>query len=79
MERALLAACETNPLILKDPAPFARLSAHKDSALEFTVRVWTKNENYWDVYFDLLEKTNRAFEAAGIHVPFPQMDVHVKQ
>ncbi|WP_218162438.1 mechanosensitive ion channel family protein [Alkalibacterium sp. 20] len=41
-------------LILKDPEPFIRLSKHGDSAVEYTVRVWTKTENYWAVHFDLI-------------------------
>lgn len=76
VERALLAACETNPLILKDPAPFARLSAHKDSALEYTLRVWCRAADYWQVYFDLQRDVKRSFEANGITIPFPQLDVH---
>lgn len=67
-----------HPLALKDPAPFVRLSAHGDSALTFTTRVWCKNADYWDVYFDLTEGVKKAFDEKGIQIPYPQMDVHVK-
>lgn len=67
-----------HPLALKEPAPFVRLSAHGDSALTFTTRVWCKNADYWDVYFDLTEGVKKAFDQKGIQIPFPQMDVHVK-
>ena len=78
VERALLAACAQNPLILEDPAPFARLSGHKDSALEYTVRAWCKTEDYWTVWFDLQRDVKNAFDRAGITIPFPQVDVHRK-
>lgn len=64
-------------LVLSDPAPFVRLSAHGDSALTYTVRVWCRSENYWDVNFDLTEQVKQAFDKNGIEIPFPQMDVHV--
>lgn len=67
-----------HPLALKEPAPFVRLSAHGDSALTFTTRVWCKNADYWDVYFDLTEGVKKAFDEKGIQIPYPQMDVHVK-
>lgn len=75
----LLGVAESLPQTLKDPEPFVRLSDHKDSALEFTVRVWCKSDDYWDVYFDLIEKANRAFKEKGIEVPVPRMNVSVKQ
>lgn len=66
-----------HPLALKDPAPFVRLSAHGESALTYTVRVWCKSENYWDVNFDIMEGVKEAFDKNGITIPYPQVDVHV--
>lgn len=70
---------DKHELIKKDPEPFIRLSKHADSALEFTVRVWTDTADYWTVYFDLLEQVKIAFDANGIEIPYPQMDVHIKE
>ncbi len=64
-------------LVLKDPAPFVRLSAHADSALTYTVRAWCKNADYWAVHFDLMEGVKAAFDQNGIAIPFPQVDVHI--
>ena len=66
-----------HPLALKDPAPFVRLSAHGESALTYTVRVWCKSENYWDVNFDIMEGVKEAFDKNGNTIPYPQVDVHV--
>ena len=68
-----------HPMVLPDPAPFVRLSAHSDSSLTYTVRAWCKSENYWDVNFDLTEQIKVAFDKNDIQIPFPQMDVHVTQ
>ena len=71
-------AAQAHELVLDDPAPFVRVSAHGTSSLTLTMRVWTKTENYWTVYFDLLETVKRAFDENGIEIPFDQLDVHVK-
>ena len=69
---------QEHPLALAEPAPQVRLSAHSDSSLTYVVRVWSKNEDYWTVFFDLTEGIKKAFDENGIEIPFPQMDVHVK-
>ncbi len=73
----LLDEAQKHELALKDPAPFARLTNQGDSALEFTLRVWTKAGDYWTVNFDLLERLNDRLEKEGIEIPFNQLDVHV--
>lgn len=62
-------------LIISCPEPFVRLSSHGDSALVYTVRVWTKKENYWTVYFDLLEEVKKAFDENDISIPYPHIQI----
>lgn len=69
---------EEHPMALAEPQPMVRLAAHGDSALTYKVRVWCKNEDYWNVYFDLTESVKKAFDQNAISIPYPQMDVHVK-
>ncbi len=68
---------ESNPMALKNPEPFVRLSEHSDSALTYTVRIWCKNADYWDVNFDTIENVKKAFDENGIQIPYNQIDVHV--
>ena len=65
--------------ILTDPATFVGLSEMADSSVNLTARAWVKGEDYWDVFFDINEKTYDAFNAEGISIPFPQMDVHLQK
>ena len=65
--------------ILTDPAPAVNLSKMADSSLDFSVRVWVNADDYWPVNFRLLDNGKRALDTAGISIPYPQMDVHVKQ
>ena len=75
----LLEEADKHELVLKDPAPFARLSKQNESSLDFTMRVWVESQNYWTVHFDLLEALNNRLEAEGIEIPFNQLDVNIKK
>ena len=74
----LRAIIDKHELILKEPEPFIRLAEMADSSLNFKVRVWSKTEDYWTVFFDLTEAAKNEFDKNGISIPFPQMDVHIK-
>ena len=65
--------------ILKEPAHFIGLGELADSSINFTVRVWVKSADYWDVYFQLTEKVYNTFNQEGINFPFPQLTVHNAQ
>ena len=62
--------------ILKAPAPLIAVGELADSSVNFNVRPWVKSGDYWDVKFDLTEGIKLAFDAQGISIPYPQMDVH---
>ena len=51
----LLGMVQNDARVAKDPAPFCRLTEWGDSSLNFTLRVWTKSGDFWNVKFDLLE------------------------
>ena len=65
--------------ILSDPAPGIALGELADSSVNFNVRPWVKNEDYWPVRADLLERIKLAFDANGISIPFPQQDVYMHE
>jgi len=63
-------------LVLKDQAITVGVSELADCSVNFVVRPWVKTENYWPVYFDLLENIKVELDNAGIEIPFPQLSVH---
>lgn len=63
--------------ILVDPAPQIAVAELADSSVNFVVRPWVKREDYWGVKFDVTEKVKKAFDEAGIEIPFPQRSVHM--
>ena len=79
VKRVLSNVVDNHDLILKTPEPFIALSAHGDSAINFVVRAWVNNSDYWKVYFDLLESVKVKFDEEEISIPYPQMDLHIKK
>ena len=69
---------DSNELVLKAPEPFVKLGQLADSSVNFTVRAWVNSTDYWIVYFDILEKVYRKLGDEGLNIPFPQIDVHLK-
>lgn len=60
-----------------DPAPFAAVLSYDDSAIRYTLRVWCKGGDYWDVKFAANENVKRVFDAKGIEMTYPHINVHL--
>ena len=66
--------------ILNQPAePMIAVKELNDSSVDMLVRMWLKNEDYWDFYWGIREKVKKAFDDQNISIPFPQTDVHLFQ
>jgi small conductance mechanosensitive channel len=67
------------PRVLTEPAPGVSVVGFGDSSVDLLVTPWVKPEDYLRVKGALLEQIKQAFDRAGVTIPFPQRDVHVKQ
>lgn len=74
---AINSVLEKHPLVLNEPESFVRLGELGANSINITVRAWAKNEDYWTVYFDLLEQVKEKFDEENIVIPYNQVDVHV--
>lgn len=63
--------------VLKDPAPTIAVAELGDSSVNFVVRPWVNNADYWAVRFELIEAIKVGFDEKGFNFPFPQTDVHL--
>lgn len=75
--QAVTDVAKKHSLILQDKEIFVRIGELSTSSVNLTVRVWTKNANYWDVYFDMIQQVKEKFDAEGIRIPYNQLDVHM--
>ena len=63
--------------VLKDPAYAIFVKELGSSSVDFTVRAWTKAEDYWGFFFDMQENVKLEFDKNKISIPYPQRDVHL--
>ena len=65
--------------VLSDPEPVVAVSELADSSVNFIVRPWVKSADYWPVLWDTTEKVKLEFDAQGLSIPYPQMDIHMPE
>ncbi|MDG2125158.1 MAG: mechanosensitive ion channel family protein, partial [Verrucomicrobiales bacterium] len=65
--------------ILDEPEPVIEVHELADSSVNFVCRPWVKSSDYWKVHWELMRDVKERFDAAGISIPYPQMDVHVEK
>lgn len=70
---------ESDSLILSEPEPLIRMCSHKESSVGICVQVWTENENYWKVFYNLTESVKLEFDRNNIEIPYSQIDIHIKE
>jgi small conductance mechanosensitive channel len=63
--------------IMGEPEPVIVVSELADSSVNITVRVWSKKEDYWGIFFDMTENVKLTFDKEGISIPYPQTDIHL--
>ena len=71
--RRILAA---DKRILESPEPFISIHALDASSVNILIRVWVKNADYWNVYFDMNKTIYSVYNEEGIGFPFPQLTIH---
>jgi small-conductance mechanosensitive channel len=75
----LVAAARQHPDVLDYPEPFALFNGFGDSSLDFELRFWTSNFDNWrKVASQVTVAVHDALKEAGIEIPFPQRDLHLR-
>ncbi|WP_099366376.1 mechanosensitive ion channel family protein [Sphingobacterium sp. 1.A.4] len=75
----LLECIRKNEYAFNDPAPDVVVTSLGDSAINLSVRVTTSNEHFWAMQEQLIISCKEALDSAGIEIPFPQTDIHIKR
>jgi small conductance mechanosensitive channel len=78
VKASLTKVIDNTPEIIKDKDIFVGITGFGDSAINYSIRVWVKNSDYWKAYLPMLERIKRTFEEDNIEIPFNQLDVHIK-
>ena len=70
-------ASET-PQVLPEPEIQTAITAYADSSVNLVLRVWVKTPDYWTAKFFINRRLRQLFSENNIEIPYPQMDVHIK-
>lgn len=78
VKKALFEAIAATNGTLNEPAePFVRVFSYGESSIEYIIRVWTTNADYWNVYFDLMENIKVYFDKNDVEMTYNHMNVHM--
>lgn len=79
VKAAIMEVIDADERIIKEEGkePFVRLSAYNSNDIEYTVRVWANNADYWGVYFDTMEAVRESFAKNGVEFSYPHTVVHI--
>lgn len=64
---------------LEGTEPVVYLSEFQDSGVQYFLQLWVPSEDYFTTKFALNEAVRREFDAQGITIPFPQLDIHIEK
>ena len=70
--------CE-HPLTLSgnDLDPVVHVNGYNPSDISYIARAWCKSEDYWTLYFDIMDDIKPTFDKNGITMSFPHVNVHM--
>lgn len=75
---ALLEAAGQDERVLAEPAPMAAIREFGSSAVSYALRVWCRQEDYWDVRFHLNELVRELFAQRGVKMTYEHVNVHIQ-
>ena len=65
------------PGILEDPAPVVYVSEYQSSSIEYLTRLWSASDDYWTVYYALMEDVRESFARHGVEMTYDHLNVHI--
>ena len=78
VKKLVIDVMTSNGKVRLDPAPFCRLKTLNSSSIDFFANCWCDREDYWDVYYYIMENVYNEFKRANISVPYAQMEVRTR-
>ncbi|MBQ6719802.1 MAG: mechanosensitive ion channel family protein [Oscillospiraceae bacterium] len=74
-----LALAGTLDNVLLEPAPGAVVTGYGEGVINYSLRVWVKTEDYWDVFFAVNQRVKQIFDEQGIAMAYTHLNVHLHQ
>ena len=75
---ALLRASRTEK-VLPDPPPSVVILSFGEGTVEYSLRLWVRSGDYWDVFFDVDRRVQQIFRERHIRIPYPRIQVRMEE
>ena len=79
VKKTVIDVMKSDGRVYLDPEPFCRLKTMNASSLAFSANCWCDNEDYWDVYYYVMEWVFNEFKRHNISVPYEQLEVRERR
>ena len=79
VKKIIVDCMASNGLVRLDPAPTCRLYSLNSSGIQFVARCWVDREDYWTVYFDMLELCYNELKRNNISIPYNQLEIRERK
>ncbi len=79
VKSVLLKLIESHPLVLKGDEldPVVHVNSYNPNDISYIIRAWSLNDDYWTVYFDIMDSIKPTFDKNGITITYPHVNVHM--
>ena len=79
VQTVVLDLLKSHPLVLTEEnmSPAVHVKEYRDSDVYYTARAWCKNEDYWTIYFDIMDTLMPTFTKNGITFTYPHVNIHM--
>lgn len=79
VKKIVLDVMISNGKVDLDPAPFCRLKVLNASSIDFFANCWCDSEDYWDVYYYVIENVYNEFKKNNISIPYTQFEIRNRE
>lgn len=77
VKASLVKLLEENPLILNDPPIFSHVESYEEGFINIALKGWTKNEDYWKVYWEIMDSLKDHLAENNIKLPTNKLDITI--
>ena len=79
VKAAIMEAVLADGRVLAEPEPFVGIQSFGESSVNYVLRVWVENADYWGVYYALNEAVRESFARSGVEMTYNHLNVHLKR
>ncbi len=83
VKKVILDVIKSNGKVIMDeekrPLPFCRLKTLEASSIKFFANCWVDSEDYWDVYYYVMENVFNEFKRNNISIPYAQLEIRERK